>query len=151
MRGDDAGCEHGLQFLCGRSPVQGQREAIVVVSLLPVGQWAFGLRLHLEVVTAPELLIIDAMTAFDLAILLRAPRFDVAVTNAELFDGQLEREWTCAAIVTLPRLDPERQRTPAGVRLRSADSSADSPVDTHAGRGSAYSRRARCTERPSRV
>jgi hypothetical protein len=89
MRGDDERREHGLEFLGRRPTVQRQREPLVVVALLPRRQWTFGIVLCVEVVATPELLIVDAMAAFDLAILLRAPRFDVAMTNAGRFDREL--------------------------------------------------------------
>jgi hypothetical protein len=43
-------------------------------------------------VLTPEFLLVDAVTTFDFAVLLRAARFDVPVAHARRFDGELERQ-----------------------------------------------------------
>src|SRR5262245_53329977 len=49
----------------------------------------------------PELFGIDPVTAFHLAVLVRSPRLDVAVTNAPPLDGQQEGERELGASVSL--------------------------------------------------
>ena len=120
MSGNDEGREDGLEFLGRRPAVRRQREPIVVVALLPPREWTFGIVLCVEVMATPELLVIDAMAPFDLAILLRAPRFDVAMTNAGRFDRQLERERELAAVVALQLLTANggvRRSSPRECRL----------------------------------
>jgi hypothetical protein len=71
----------------------------MVVPSLPVCQRRLGVRLPREAVLTPEFLLVDAMTAFHLAVLLRTARLDVPVANARRFDGQLERQRKFAAVV----------------------------------------------------
>ena len=60
----------------------------MVVSGLPPAQ-ADGSRIEIgELLAPPELLLVDPMTALDLAVLLRAARLDVAMPDPEGLHGQ---------------------------------------------------------------
>ena len=77
------------------------REEIEVVSPLPPEQ---RLRRHIERgegVARPEFLVVDTVAAFDLAVLLGASGFDVAVANTRLLDGQREGQREFGAVVAL--------------------------------------------------
>ena len=68
---------------------------------------------RIEIVEAPptpELLLIDSVAAFDLAVLLGAPRLDVAVPNPKRFDGEGEGERELLPVVALELADPEWKR-----------------------------------------
>jgi hypothetical protein len=87
------------EFLGWRPALEGQREAIVVVVGFPGAQAHRGRIEILELLPAPELLLIDAVAAFDLAVLLGAPRLDVPVPDAQGLDRQGEREREFVAVV----------------------------------------------------
>jgi transposase len=82
----------------------------MVVSRFP-GPEADGGRIKIgESLASPELLVIDPMTAFYLAILLRASRLDVAVANPQCLHGQGKSEGELVPVVALELADPERKR-----------------------------------------
>src|SRR5690242_14701154 len=75
------------QPLGGRLALEGEREALVVVRHLP-GLERAGRRVEVgEALAAPELLVVDAMTALHLAVLLRPARADVAMFNPSRLHG----------------------------------------------------------------
>src|SRR5215472_4689990 len=61
------------------------------------------------VVARPELLVVDAMTAFHLAVLLRSSGLDVAHSDAELLAGEREDQRELRAVVDLDPPDRKRQ------------------------------------------
>ena len=73
--------------------------ALVVVAPLPVGQRGLGISLGCEPVLTPEFLLVDAVTAFDLPILLRPARIDVPVADARSLDRELEGQRELGPVV----------------------------------------------------
>jgi hypothetical protein len=51
--------------------------------------------------------LVNPVTAFDLAVLLRPARSDVAMANTSRLYGQRERQWELGAVVTLQLADPK--------------------------------------------
>jgi hypothetical protein len=70
------------QLFGGRPPLKRQGEALVVVLGFPGPEADGGGGEIGEPLAAPELLVVNPMTALHLAVLLRAPRFDVAVADS---------------------------------------------------------------------
>src|SRR5882724_1525555 len=58
---------------------------------------------------APELLVVDAVAALDLAVLLRTARADVAVANPGALDRQDEGERELGAVVSLNLANRKRE------------------------------------------
>ena len=79
--------------------MQGHREALEVVDALPVPERGRRLIERIEGITRPELLVVDPMATFDLAVLIRPPRLDVSEFDASLLHGQREREGELGAVV----------------------------------------------------
>jgi hypothetical protein len=67
-------------------------EKLVVVAVLPRGEVAHGRIKVPPGVTIPELLVIDAMAAFDLAVLLRPSWLDVTDAHTEFLAPQRKRQ-----------------------------------------------------------
>ena len=109
-RGGDGQRDARLELLHRRLSVQCQREAIVVVGPFPRAQWLLGLLGRREVMTTPELLVVDAMASFHLPVLLRPPWFDVPVPNPSRLHGKLKGERKLGPVVALQFADRERQR-----------------------------------------
>jgi hypothetical protein len=53
----------------------------------------------LEAPAAPELFLVDSVATFELAVLLRAPRLDVPMPDAQRLHGQDEGERELLAVV----------------------------------------------------
>jgi hypothetical protein len=89
--------EHRGQLLHGRTATEGHRETLVVVPVLPGDEGITGGVEVLTGVAAPELFRVDPMAAFDLAVLLRPSRSNVAEPNAEFLAAEREeqRELKC--------------------------------------------------------
>src|SRR6266850_1499285 len=107
---DFGGRQEACELLDGRIAVERHREAIEVVSPLPPKQ---RLRRRIErgeVVARPEFLVVDTVAAFDLAVLLGATGFDVAVANTCLLDGQREGQREFGTVVALQAAHRERHR-----------------------------------------
>ena len=68
------------EFFGRRPSLQRQGEALVVVAGLPGPEADRGRGEIVEALPAPELLVVNPMTSLDLAVLLRAPGLDVAVS-----------------------------------------------------------------------
>lgn len=47
----------------------------------------------------PEFFLVDAMTAFHFAVLLRAPGFDISVSDPQRLDGQRKGERELVSVV----------------------------------------------------
>jgi len=119
----------------------------MVVATGPVRQWLVGFGARREVVLAPELLLVDAVTALDFPVLLRPARFDVAMPDPGGLDGELEGQRKLRAVVALQFTNREWQaaahlveEVQAGVlvltRIQTEHAEARAVVD-------------RCTETPS--
>src|SRR5688500_5242330 len=98
--GDRGGQHSGELLRWGLAP-KSQREAIVVVRLLPSPEPCCRLVEIGELLPAPKLFLVDAVAAFDLAVLLRPPRADIAVPDTGRFDGEHELERELASVVAL--------------------------------------------------
>src|SRR6266536_1215018 len=99
----------GRQLL-GRGPaLESHREPLRVVARLPRTEGARGFGEGAEGGAAPELLVVDAVAAFDFAVLLGAPRLDVPVSEAGELDGQHKVEREFGAVIGLHLLDREGQ------------------------------------------
>jgi hypothetical protein len=61
-------------------------------------------------IAAPELFLVDAMAAFDLAVLLRTLRADVAHPHAQLLAGQVDDERELGPVVDLELANLNRER-----------------------------------------
>jgi len=107
---DLEGREQPIEFFGGRLAMQGHREALEVVHALPVPERGRRLIERTEAITCPKLLVVDPMTTFDLAVLVRPPRLDVPEFDASLLHGQREREGELGAVVALQAPDREGQR-----------------------------------------
>jgi len=68
------------------------REALVVVVRLPGSQTDRGRLEVIEAAPSPEFLLIDSMTPFDFAVLLRTARLDIPVADPSCLDGEREGE-----------------------------------------------------------
>ena len=91
--------QQGRQLLGWRPALKRQGEALVVVSGLPRPK-ADGGGLEIgESLPPPELLLIDPMTALDLAVLLRAARLDVAMPDPEGLHGQRKSQGELMPVV----------------------------------------------------
>ena len=90
--------------------MQREREALVVVTVLPLLQGGFGVAAICERLTVPKLFAVDAMAPLDLAVLLRPAGFDVPVPHAGRFDGQAERQRKFGPVIALNLLNGERER-----------------------------------------
>src|SRR6266852_508110 len=89
--------------------LQSEGEAFIVVPGLPAPQGG-GRRLEVrEALPAPELLLIDPMAPFDLAVLLRPAGSDIPVADPGGFDPQHKGEGELLAVITLQALDGERE------------------------------------------
>jgi hypothetical protein len=85
-----SGGKSGRQFLGGRSAAEREREALEVAGMFPVAEGRRGCLKGVEGSVPPELFVIDSMAALDLAVLLRAARPDIAMSNPCLLDGKRE-------------------------------------------------------------
>jgi len=68
------GREQPIELFGARLAMQGHREALEVVHALPVPERDRRLIERTEAITCPELLVVDPMTTFDLAVLVRPRR-----------------------------------------------------------------------------
>ena len=105
---DFGGRQEACELFDGRIAVERHRESIEVVGPLPPEQ---RLRRHIERgegVAGPELLVVDTVAAFDLAVLLGASGLDVPVTNTSLLDGQREGQREFGTVVALQPANRER-------------------------------------------
>src|SRR5262249_26680774 len=102
---DLLGCRHRSRCENG---VQGIRVRFIVG--LPGAEADRGRLEVVEAATAPEFFPIDPMATFDLAVLLRAARFDIAVADPPRLDGEREGKRELLPVVTLQPTDPERKR-----------------------------------------
>src|SRR5258707_623986 len=96
--------ERGKFFGRGAA-LQSEGEAFIVVPGLPAPQGG-GRRLEVrEALPAPELLLIDPMAPFDLAVLLRPAGSDIPVADPGGFDPQHKGEGEILALITPQALD----------------------------------------------
>lgn len=86
----------------------------MIVAPLPGEQGLGCRRAALEGGAAPEFFLINPMTAFDFAVLFRAPRFDIAQSHPRLLDGERKGEREFGAIVDLQFPDGKRESGPKG-------------------------------------
>jgi hypothetical protein len=89
--------------------MQRHREAFVVVPALPRGECLVGRIEILAAIASPEFFVIDAMAAFDLAVLLRASRPDIAHPHAEVLTGEREEQRELGAVVPCQEVVTARQ------------------------------------------
>jgi hypothetical protein len=87
----NGGHESG-EFLGRRPALQGQREALVVVVSFPGAGADSGRFEIIEALAPPEFFLVDPVTAFNLPVLLGAPRLDVAMPNPQRLDGERKGE-----------------------------------------------------------
>src|SRR5947209_13006744 len=73
-----------------------------------------------ESLTAPELLVVNPMTALHLAVLLRAPGLDVAVPNPQRLHGEGKGEGKLMPVVALELPDREGERAAQLAQKRQA-------------------------------
>jgi len=107
---DLEGREQSIELFGGRLAMQGHREALEVVYALPVSERGRRLIERTEAIACPELLVVDPMATFHLAVLVRTSWLDVPQLGASLLHGQREREGEVGAVVTLQAPDREGQR-----------------------------------------
>ena len=82
-----------------------------------------------ESLPPPELLLVDPMTALDLAVLLRAARLDVAMPDPEGLHGQGKGEGELMPVVTLELADPEGKRPAQFSQERQAGALVQAPIE----------------------
>src|SRR5262245_16224627 len=109
------GRQHSREFLSGCAPVECHGEPVLVVDALPRTQRYRRSLECLEALTTPELVVVNAVTAFDLAVLFRAARPDVAMADAAALPREDEREWKLGAVIGLDLADRD-----GNVRVTSA-------------------------------
>src|SRR5512132_728899 len=101
-----------LESFIGRLAAQAAVGAVVVVEVLPFPQLVvedLGVVDHHPVQQLVELLGVDAVRAFDLAVAPGRPRLDVVMADAPVQDVIVEQGLELRAVVGLDDLDPERQ------------------------------------------
>src|SRR5262249_6623655 len=94
-----------------------------------------GLLEALELVAAPELLVVDSVTPFDLAVLLRPARPDVAMADPRRFHRERELEGELPAAVALQPADgggQRREHPPQEGQARGVVQRPIEPQDTEA-------------------
>lgn len=96
------------EFLGGCEAVQGQRESLVVVAVLPGCDRGVGVMKCELALAVPEFFGVDSMTAFDLPVLLRAPGPDSPEDHPTAFHLECEFERELVLIVALKGADRER-------------------------------------------
>ena len=89
------------------SSLQGQRETLVVVVSLPDAETNSGRIEIVEAPPAPELFLVDPVAPFDLAVLLGAPRLEVAMPDPQRLHGDRESEGKLLPVVALQLSDSE--------------------------------------------
>ena len=97
------------------------RKPIVVVGPLPSTERRGRLVEIGELVPPPKLFLVDAVAAFDLAVLLGPPWADVTVSDPGGFDAEDELERKLLSVVALQFSDGERHRPPDLSQKRQAD------------------------------
>src|SRR6266851_6235082 len=100
--------ERGKFFGRGAA-LQSEGEAFIVVPGLPAPQGGGGRLEVREALPAPELLLIDPMAPFDLAVLLGPAGSDIPMADPGGFDPQHKGEGELLAVITLQALDGERE------------------------------------------
>src|SRR5437867_485849 len=93
--------EHGAEFLSGREAIERHREPLLVIDALPLTQLGRGSLEVLEGLAAPELLLVDPVAAFHLAVLFRTPRADVAMLDPAALYREDEGERELRAVIGL--------------------------------------------------
>src|SRR5947209_9716457 len=93
--------EHGAEFLSGRAAIERHREPLLVIDALPLTQLGRGSLEVLEALAAPELLLVDPVAAFHLAVLFRTPRADVAMPDPAALYREDEGERELRAVIGL--------------------------------------------------
>src|SRR5712664_122848 len=88
---------------------QSEGEAFIGVPGLPAPQGGGGRLEVREALPAPELLLIDPMAPFDLAVLLGPAGSDIPMADPGGFDPQHKGEGELLAVITLQALDGERE------------------------------------------
>ena len=112
--------QQAREFFGRRPSLQRQGEALVVVSSFPGPEADRGRGEVVESLTAPELLVVNAMTALHLAVLLGAPGLDVAVPDPERLHGERKGEGKLMPVVALKLPDRERKRAAELAQKRQA-------------------------------
>src|SRR5215467_7148777 len=93
--------ESARELFGGRLAVKRQGEAFDVVRALPAVQRDDrGVEIE-EALSAPELFVVDAVAALDLAVLLGSARLDVAMPDAGLLEREDEVQGELGAVVRL--------------------------------------------------
>src|SRR4030095_16713221 len=95
------------EFFGRRPSLQRQGEALVVVAGLPGPEADRSRGEIVESLPAPELLVVNPMTALHLAVLLRAPGLDVAVPDSQRLHVEGKGEGKLMPVVALELPDPE--------------------------------------------
>jgi len=104
------GPEYRRELLGWRAAVERHRESVFVVDALPPTQLRGGVLERIEVTTAPEFVVVNAVAAFHLSVLFRAARPDVTMADAAPLYGEDKGERKLRAVVGLDLLDRERER-----------------------------------------
>src|SRR4029077_14704286 len=76
---------------------------------LALAQRRLGFPEAAEGLATPELFPVDPVAAFDLAVLLGAPRPDVAMRDPGFLDGEREGQGKCVPVVGLHLAEGERE------------------------------------------
>jgi hypothetical protein len=76
--------------------LEDHREALVIVVSLPGAEANHGRIEIVEAPASPELFLVDPVTPFDLAVLLRAARLDVPMPDRPILHGKREGKRKCS-------------------------------------------------------
>src|SRR4029453_2156734 len=103
-------CQQGGQLFGWRPALQRHRKTLVVVSGFPApGRDGRFIKIG-ESLAPPELLLVDPVASFHLAVLLGPPGLDVAVPDPQRLNGEGKGEGELVAVVALYLPDPEGKR-----------------------------------------